>query len=82
VHNEGDEDQDVKELFQQVFKPFWASVPVVRKMLFIFFALIAYKTRGVCSLVTSELFTDMLRPLFKKLYARFQVIFWCFVNGV
>lgn len=29
VHNEGDEDQDIKELFQNVFKPFWAGVPVV-----------------------------------------------------
>lgn len=29
VHNEGDEDQDIKELFQNVFKPFWAAVPVV-----------------------------------------------------
>ncbi|KAK2574606.1 Mediator of RNA polymerase II transcription subunit 23 [Acropora cervicornis] len=28
VHNENDEDKDVKELFQQVLKPFWASVPV------------------------------------------------------
>ncbi|KAJ7387812.1 Mediator of RNA polymerase II transcription subunit 23 [Desmophyllum pertusum] len=28
VHNENDEDQDIKELFQNVFKPFWASVPV------------------------------------------------------
>ena len=33
VHNEGDEDQDVKELFQQVFKPFWAAVPVVRELI-------------------------------------------------
>lgn len=30
VHNDGDDDKDVKELFQQVFKPFWAGVPVVR----------------------------------------------------
>ncbi|XP_068748521.1 mediator of RNA polymerase II transcription subunit 23-like [Montipora capricornis] len=28
VHNENDEDKDVKEIFQQVFKPFWAAVPV------------------------------------------------------
>ena len=30
VHNDGDDDKDVKELFQQVFKPFWAGAPVVR----------------------------------------------------
>ena len=30
VHNDGDDDKDVKELFQQVFKPFWAGIPVVR----------------------------------------------------
>ena len=29
VHNEDDEDQDIKDLFQKVFKPFWAAVPVV-----------------------------------------------------
>ena len=29
VHNEDDEDQDIKDLFQKVFKPFWATVPVV-----------------------------------------------------
>ena len=32
VHNENDEDKDVKELFQQLLKPFWASVPVVRML--------------------------------------------------
>jgi len=26
VHNE---DQDIKDLFQKVFKPFWVAVPVV-----------------------------------------------------
>ena len=29
MHNEDDEDQDIKDLFQNVFKPFWAAVPVV-----------------------------------------------------
>ena len=29
MHNEDDEDQDIKDLFQKVFKPFWAGVPVV-----------------------------------------------------
>ena len=33
VHNENDEDKDIKELFQQVFKPFWANVPVVSNFL-------------------------------------------------
>ena len=26
---EHNEDQDMKDLFQKVFKPFWAAVPVV-----------------------------------------------------
>ena len=26
---EHNEDQDIKDLFQMVFKPFWAAVPVV-----------------------------------------------------
>ena len=33
VHNEEDEDRDIKETFQSVFKPFWAGVPVVNDLL-------------------------------------------------
>ena len=33
VHNEEDEDLDIKETFQSVFKPFWAGVPVVNDLL-------------------------------------------------
>ena len=33
VHNEEDEDRDIKETFQGVFKPFWAGVPVVNDLL-------------------------------------------------
>ena len=33
VHNEENEDRDIKETFQSVFKPFWAGVPVVNDLL-------------------------------------------------
>ena len=33
VHNEEDEDLDIRETFQGVFKPFWAGVPVVNDLL-------------------------------------------------
>lgn len=41
VHNEDNEDQDIKQLFQQVFKPFWVGVPVVREN-FVIVVIIAF----------------------------------------
>lgn len=91
VHNEDDEDQDIKDLFRKVFKPFWAAVPVeAREQLLLDFVAFIYNENNprridiafglLGSLVESSLVPSRLvcDALLKTPHLSFQrELMWC-----